>query len=130
MFWVGHGFTVVPADQNHQEIREDPRNPWPVFLQRSSGKRQQGDIACLLDGQGQPALMRRANASQAPRHDLAAFRHKLPQRAVVLVVDKVDLLDTELADFLASKILASTRATFAASTGTTRTRRTTITARR
>ncbi len=64
-------------------------------------KRQQGDVARLLDGIGQAALMRRAYAGQAARHDLAGFRYKLRKQPHILVVDTVDLLDAELANLLA-----------------------------
>src|SRR5258708_20481579 len=52
--------------------------------------------------------MRRANAGQPTRHDLAALGHELAQHAVVLVVNVLDFLDAELANFLAPKKLAST----------------------
>jgi hypothetical protein len=40
------------------------------------GKRQQGDIPGLLDGAGQAALMRGANASEPPGHNLATLGYK------------------------------------------------------
>src|SRR5581483_2387913 len=70
-------------------------------------KRQQGDVAGLLDGRGQTALVRHAHAGQTPRHDLAALGHKLSEQAVVLVVDGFDLLDAELANFLAPEVFAT-----------------------
>ena len=94
------------------------------FLGCAAGKRQQSNIACLLDRQRQASLMRCANASQTPRHNPSAFRHELRQQTNVLVVDSLDLFDAELANFLAPEILpptpTSALATTARSTGTRR----------
>src|SRR5256885_5034757 len=86
------------------------------FLRRSSRKRQQSDIPCLLDRRRQTVLMRCADTSQAPRHNLSALRDKLPQQTVVLVVNVFDLLDAELAYFLAPEELAAASAAFAGTT--------------
>src|SRR5437667_9054948 len=50
--------------------------------------------------------MRSTNSGQAPWNDLSALRHKLSEHAHVLVVDGLDLLHAELANFLAPEILA------------------------
>jgi hypothetical protein len=42
------------------------------------GERQQSNIARLLDGAGEPALVRGADTGETPRHNLAAFGYKLP----------------------------------------------------
>src|SRR5882672_7635028 len=89
-----------------------PRSSVEMKLRSSPGKRQQRDVACLLDGGRQPPLVGRAYSRQAAWHDLAAFRDELPQEPVVLVVDGLNFFHAELADFLAPKILA---ASFAAS---------------
>jgi hypothetical protein len=68
-------------------------------------ERQQGDVARLLDGVGEPPLVRRAHARNAARDDLAALRHEGVQRLDVLVIDVVDLLDAETAYLLAPEIL-------------------------
>src|SRR5450755_4386725 len=81
-----------------------------MLLRRPSRKRQQRDIARLLDGCRQTVLMRRAHAGQAPRHDFAALGDELPEHAVVLVVDVLDLLDAEFTNFLTPEKLASTAA--------------------
>ena len=73
-------------------------------------KRQQGDVARLLDGARQPPLMGGADAGEAPGHDLASLGDKLLQQAYIAIVDGVDLLDTELANLLAPKELASAAA--------------------
>src|SRR5579871_3548163 len=73
----------------------------------SSRKRQQGDVARLLDCRCEPVLVRCAHAGQAARHDLAALRDKLAEHPVVLVVDVFDSLDAELADLLAPEEFAS-----------------------
>ena len=78
---------------------------------------QQGDVAGLLDGAGQAALVRGANAGQAARHNLAALGHKLLQQTHIAVGDRVDLLGAELADLLAAEELAAS-ARPAGSTGT------------
>src|SRR5580658_1601431 len=49
------------------------------------GKRQQSDVACLLDGAGQAALVRGADAGQTARHNLAALGHKPLQQADVAI---------------------------------------------
>jgi hypothetical protein len=77
-------------------------------LRCSSRKRQQRDVARLLDGRGQPVLVRRAYPSQPPGHDLAALRDELSEQSVVFVIDVGDLLSAELANFLAPEKLAST----------------------
>ena len=84
--------------------------PSPHVLRRASGKRQQRNIACLLDRQRQASLMRRANAGQSPRDDPAAFGNKLREQTNILVIDSFNLFDAELANFLAAKILATTTA--------------------
>jgi len=49
------------------------------------GERQQGDVPGLLDGAGQAALVRGANAGEPPWHDLAALGHKSLQQADIAV---------------------------------------------
>src|ERR1017187_2201105 len=66
-------------------------------------ERQQRDVARLLDGIGQAALVRRAHAGQTPGNDFARLGHKLPEQAHVLVIHAIDLLDAELANFLAAE---------------------------
>src|SRR5437879_2543973 len=62
--------------------------------------------------------MRRANAGQPPRHDLPALGHELAKQPVILVVDVLDLLDAELANFLAPEKFASALARRATWPGT------------
>jgi hypothetical protein len=81
-------------------------------------KRQQSDVACLLDGPRQPPLMGGADAGEAPGDYLAPLGNKLLQQAYIAIVDGIDFLDTELANLLAAKELASAAAGAAgASTG-------------
>jgi len=83
-------------------------------------KRQQGDVARTLDGHAQPALVAGANSRHAPRKNLAALLDKLREDVRALIVDKIHLLDAELADFLLAEILAlaaGTAAGAAAATG-------------
>ena len=68
-------------------------------------ERQQGDVARLLDGVGEPPLVWGAHAGDAARDDLAALRHEGVQQLHVFIVDVVDLLDAEPADFLPPEIL-------------------------
>jgi hypothetical protein len=84
------------------------------------GKRQQRNIACPLNCRREPALVRRTNTGQAPWNDLAAFGHKLPKQANVLVVNVVNFLHAELADLLATEKFPSTA--FAAARPTVRSR--------
>ena len=72
----------------------------------ASRKRQQGDVACPLDGYTEPALVTRANAGHTARQNLTALLHELRQDVRALIVDEVHLLDTELANFLLPEILA------------------------
>jgi hypothetical protein len=83
------------------------------------GEGQQGYVAGLLDGAGQAALVRGANAGETPGHDLAALGHKPLQQAYVAVRDGIDLLGAELADlFAAEELAASAWAAARATTGT------------
>jgi hypothetical protein len=94
------------------------------FLRSSASEWQQGNITSLLDRQRQPSLMRCANPSQPPRDNSPALRHELRQQTNVLIVDRLDLFDAELANFLAPEILAPTgAATLATTARSTRTRR-------
>ena len=77
-------------------------------LSCSASKWQQGDVPRLLDGQAEAALVRRADAGQTAWHDLAALSNELRQQANVLVVDRVDLLDTEFANLLSAEKLPAT----------------------
>lgn len=76
-----------------------------LSVRRAARKGQQRDIARALDGHTQPTLVPRADARHAARQDLAPLLHELRQNVRALIVDEVHLLDTELADFLFSKIL-------------------------
>ena len=49
--------------------------------------------------------MRRADAGNTARDDLAALGHEGVQQLQIFVIDVVDLLDAEPADFLAPEIL-------------------------
>jgi len=71
------------------------------------GEGQQSDVAGLLDGAGEAALVRGADAGQAPGHDLAALGYELLEETYVPVGDGVDLLGAELADLLAAEKLAA-----------------------
>jgi hypothetical protein len=75
------------------------------------GEGQQGDVAGLLDCAGEAALVRGANAGQAPGHDLAALGHELLQETDVPVGDGVDLVGAELADLFAAEKLAAAAGT-------------------
>src|SRR6266550_3615319 len=73
---------------------------------RAARKRQQRDVARPLDGHAQPALMARTHARHPPRQNLSALLHELRKYVRALVVDKVHLLDAELAHLLLPEILA------------------------
>jgi hypothetical protein len=75
------------------------------------GKRQQRDVARLLDGTGEAALVCSANAGEPPRHNLAALGHELLQQPHIAVRDGVDLVGAELAHFLAAKEFATAAGT-------------------
>jgi len=72
------------------------------------GEGQQGDVPGLLDGAGQAALVRGANAREPAGHNLAALSHKPLQQPNIAVRDRVDLLGAELANLLAAEELATT----------------------
>ncbi|MEY2412487.1 MAG: hypothetical protein QOD84_1093 [Acidobacteriaceae bacterium] len=69
--------------------------------------------------------MRSANARQPSRDNFSAFGHELCQQAHVFVIDCFDLLDAELANFLAAEKFT---AALAASAGSTWARRTSFSA--
>src|SRR6266568_3691451 len=93
-----------------------PTNPRRPGSAACTCKRQQGNVARLLDRRRKTPLMRSAYARQPARHDLAALSDELPEHAVVLVVDVLDLFHAELADFLAPEKLASAFARWSAGT--------------
>jgi len=68
------------------------------------GKGQQSDVPGLLDGAGQAALVRGANAGEPAGHNLAALSHKSLQQTNIAVWNRVDLLGAELADLLAAEL--------------------------
>src|SRR5690242_1494954 len=80
---------------------------WQPAASLSRRERQQSNVARLLDGGAQSALMWRANPSQPAWDDFAALGDKAREQADILVVDGVDLLDAELADLLAAEEFAS-----------------------
>ena len=95
------------AEHERYEIRVTPRSSAEEKLASSARKRQQGDIARLLDGRAQTALVRRAHTGQPARHNLPALRDKLREQAHVFVVDRFDLFGAELAHLLAAEKLPS-----------------------
>src|ERR1700678_1327301 len=78
---------------------------------------EQGDVARLLDGEREAALMRGADAGETARDDLAALGHEPLQQAHVAVAEEVDLLGAELADLLAAEELASAGSAARAASG-------------
>jgi hypothetical protein len=86
----------------------------------SRGERQQRNVASLLDGAREPALVRCANAAQTTRNNLAALGYKLPQQPHVAVRNPVNLFSAELAHLLAAEKLATTAGTAGASARSTR----------
>jgi hypothetical protein len=82
-------------------------------------KWQQGDVARTLDGHAQPALVPGANSGHAPRKNLAALLDELREDVCALIVDKVHLLNAELADLLLAEILAFAARTAAGPARTT-----------
>jgi hypothetical protein len=82
------------------------------------GKWQQGDVPGLLDGAGQAALMRGANAGEPTGHYLASLGHEPLQEADVAVRDGVNFFRAKLADLLATeKLSAAARPTGWAAAG-------------
>lgn len=81
-------------------------------------KRQQGDVPRPLDRRFQQPLMRVADAGDARGKDLPTVRNKLKEQSVFLVVDVIDSLHAELADFSAAGLptRASSATTLAART--------------
>jgi hypothetical protein len=63
--------------------------------------RQQGHRARALDGVGQLALVPRAAAGDTARDDLAALGDEAAEAPHVFVVDEIDLVRAELANFAA-----------------------------
>src|ERR1700679_470001 len=77
----------------------------PVLVARC--ERQQGDIAGLLDGASQAALVGGTDARQPPGNDFAALGYEALQQAHIAIGDGVDLLGAELADLFAAEELAA-----------------------
>jgi len=71
------------------------------------GKRKQGDVPGLLDGAGEAALVRSADAGEPPRHNFAALGYKALQQPHIAVRNRVNLLGAELANLLAAEELAA-----------------------
>jgi hypothetical protein len=65
--------------------------------------RQQGNMPGTLDGQRQMPLVLGAVAGNTARNDLAAFRHKKPQRPHVFIVDTQTAVSTEATDLATVK---------------------------
>jgi hypothetical protein len=78
----------------------------------SAGEWQQSDVARLLYRQTQAALVRSAYARQTPGHNFATFGDELGQQAYVFVIDRVDFLDTEFADFFTAEKFPSAGSAF------------------
>ena len=98
-----------------------PTRIWNLLC--ASRERQQCDIPCLLDGSRQTALMRSADTRQAAWRNLSALRDELRQQPHIFVIDRFDLLDAELANFLAPEKLAPTFAWSTRTSAWTRTAR-------
>jgi len=77
---------------------------------------KQSNVAGAFDGDAQPALVTSTDAGHAARKNLAALLYELRKNIRALVVDQVDFLDAELADFFLAEKLALAAAR---STGTT-----------
>jgi hypothetical protein len=71
-----------------------------IFMLRLllGGVRRQGHGPRAPDGPGELTLMPGAAPRDAAGRDLAALGHEVPEPTHVLVVDQIDLVDTELAD--------------------------------
>src|SRR5207237_98483 len=61
--------------------------------------RNERDLTRALDGRLQLPLMHGAGTGDAPRQNLAALGHEGTEQLDVLIVDVVDLVRAELADF-------------------------------
>src|ERR1700679_2712307 len=76
-------------------------------------KRQQRDVAGLLDGAGQAALVRGANAGEPGGDNLAALGNEALQQTDVAVRHGVHLLGEELPDLFATEELTASAGTAA-----------------
>jgi hypothetical protein len=63
-----------------------------------SGVRQQGNLARALDCLGELPLVMGAVAVDAPRYNLAAFRHKVAESFDILVINHKALVRAKTAD--------------------------------
>ena len=93
--------------------RDSPKAAPAVNFLVPRRKRKQRDVASLLDGARQTALMRGAHTGQTAWHNLAALSHELLQQPHVAVGNRIDLLGAELADLLAAEELATSARTAA-----------------
>src|SRR5690606_32673013 len=77
------------------------------LLPSVGGVGQQGHLPGPLDGPGQLALVPGAVARNAPRQDLGPLRQVPAQAAGLLVVDVIDLVHAEGANFLLAPAIPS-----------------------
>jgi hypothetical protein len=92
---------------------------WRGAARGAAGKRQQRDVASPLDGDTEPTLVASADTGHAARKNLSALLHELGKNIGALVVDKIHLFDTKLADFLFAEKLALAAARSAGAARTT-----------
>src|SRR5487761_242669 len=69
-------------------------------------ERQKRDILRAFNRNRQPALMTRARAGHSPRENLAALLNERLENLRLLVVDQIDFIDAEAADFLFANVVA------------------------
>jgi hypothetical protein len=68
---------------------------------------QERYVARALDGFGQHALVRSARSTDATRQDFPALRNEALKELHILVINEVNLLSTEAADFASMHASAS-----------------------
>jgi hypothetical protein len=78
-----------------------------VLAVKVRNERQQGDVPRALDGCRQRALMLGAGSGLAAGTDLAAIADVPLQQCHIFVIDVINLLSTELANFPASGVTAA-----------------------
>src|SRR5579863_490815 len=77
-----------------------------MFGSELRSERQERDVLRPLDGDRQPALMSRAGSRHPPRENLAAFLHERLKDLWLFVVDQINLVHAEAADFFLANVIA------------------------
>jgi len=92
--------TTPAASTAGRRGRRNYRAVYGVKLALVGGVRKQRDVTRALERDGEAPLVPSAGSGHPPRQDLASLAHEATKARDLLVVDEVNLLDTEVANLL------------------------------